>query len=504
MSNQSANPNQLANSTNHVPRKTTNLSLIVVALLGAYLLVTSTTYPIDSLFVFDAKRIIQLALFTVLMVLTVAWTPLRRSTIAQLSRLSPLNRIFLSVFFAIGIASSVRLEHSAYALVDVSMMLLMMVLIAITAASRDLAGSRFDKWAVVFLAATGFFVLFQESMGYLAGWALGTEFNYNLSLMHFAHPRFYNQLQTWSIPVLGALPLLFPAKRWIKLVCIALLGLQWFLIIAVSARGTFISLFISMTFIALWLPEQRKFWLRYQLAGLMAGIVIYTGALFLNTVFIPQTQSGQFYAHSVGRSIAHTSGRSTLWRLSVEDATNYPLLGAGPTRYACDSELTLPAHPHSFMFKILGEWGVVALLLTFFLVFKIGLGLLRNLKSRSSENNTGPALRAILSTSLLAGVIHSCLSGLLIMPASQITMILVAGFVLSLSPNAKPKTIESTTGVALLFTGLLIATATLVFALKEIPQLAERTNLADLKSPMVPRFWQNGRVCEYSYSNPEQ
>ncbi len=165
------------------------------------------------------------------------------------------------------------------------------------------------------LALMGLAVVIQELMGFIANWMLGSEFSYTQALVHFAHPRFYNQLQTWSIPVLAALPLLFPGKRWIKLGCIVLLGLQWFLVIAYAARGTAVSLLIAMVFIAFWCPRQRKIWLKYQFAGILAGVIIYFGILQLNGLLIPQSESGEFYAHSAGRPMLHTTGRSCLWRL---------------------------------------------------------------------------------------------------------------------------------------------------------------------------------------------
>ena len=482
--------------------KTANLSLAVVIIIGLYLLVTSAFYPLDFLSVFDAKRLLQLVLFAVLMMFAVAWTPLRQQSIAQLSRLSTLNRIALSIFFIIGIASSLRLEHPAYALVDVSMMFVMMMLIAVIAASRELAGARFDKWGVVLLAVLGFVVAAQEFMGFLAGWVLGTEFNYDQALIHFAHPRFYNQLQTWSIPVLAALPLFFPGKRWVKFACITLLGLQWFLVIALAARGTVVGLFTAMAFIALWLPGQRKFWLRYQLAGLLAGIIIYSGVLFVNGTLIPKSQSGEFYAHSVGRSMAHTSGRSTFWRLSIEDAIKHPVLGAGPTRYACDSEMVLPAHPHSFPFRILGEWGMIALFLVLVLAISIGLGFLKNLKYSNETSQSDPPLKAMLAISLIAGVIHACLSGLLIMPASQVTLVLIAGWALSLSGNKRLYPKKPVIASSLLVASMFFALVALVFGAKEITQLPERTSYSEHYGPMMPRFWQDGRVCYYTYTLP--
>ena len=494
-------PDQRNNSLTPALKKTANLSLLVSVLIGSYLLVTSAFYPLENLPVFDAKRLLQLALFSILLIFALAWTPLRHMTIAQLGRLSPLNRMVLGLFFSIGIASSLRLTHPAYPLVDVSMIFIMTLLIAVVAASRDMAGSRFDTWAVLFLAVLGSVVALEEFMGFLAGWSLGSEFSYDQALMHFAHPRFYNQLQTWSIPVIAALPLIFPNKRWVKFGCIVLLGLQWFLVIALAARGTVVSLFIAMVFIALWQPGQRKFWLKYQLAGLLAGILIYFFVLFLNSVLIPQSQSGEFYAHSAGRSMTHTSGRSTFWRLSIEDATKHPLLGSGPTQYACHSDIWLPAHPHSFPFRILGEWGLIAIFLVLVLAFSLGLGFLKSLKSSNITSQSDPPLKAMLAISLIAGAIHSCVSGLLIMPASQVTMILIAGWTLSISRDEQSSQNTRPSGNILLVAGTLMAFATLIFAATEITQLPQRTSYSGHYGPMVPRFWQDGRVCEYEFED---
>jgi len=152
-----------------------------------------------------------LLFFSAVLVFAVAWTPLRTKTMMQLSRLSLLSQFSLLLFFFIGIASSLRLNHPAYALADVAMLFVLMILVAVTAASRDLSGRLFDQWAVLLLAAMGFVVALQEFTGFVAGWVVGSEFSYNQALIHFAHPRFYNQLQTWSIPVIAALPLIFPA-----------------------------------------------------------------------------------------------------------------------------------------------------------------------------------------------------------------------------------------------------------------------------------------------------
>lgn len=481
-----------------------NPALAIVFAIGLYLLVTSAFFPINSLSVFDAKRIIQLGLFAAVLGFSVAWAPLRNATISQLSRLSLTGWVSIALFFLIGLVSSLRLTHPSYALVDVSMFFIMAILVAVVAGSRELAGKTFDRIAVLALVFVGLAVSVQEFTGFLVGWVQGTEFSYNQALIHFAHPRFYNQFQTWSIPIIAALPLIFPGKRYIKIGCIVLLGLQWFLVIAYAARGTTVSLLISMVFVAIWLGKQRNFWLKYQIAGVLTAIILYFGILSLNGHFASTSPKGEFYAHSVGRPMMHTSGRSMLWRLSIEDGLKHPILGTGPTRYACNSDIVLPAHPHSILFRIMGEWGLLAFAGLLIFVITIGFRFLKGLKLNNNTDKTESPLKSILAISLISGAIHACLSGLLIMPASQVTMILVLGWALSslISPD-KPQATSALATLTLLIS-FLIACTTLIFATTEIFKLPERTNYSSSYGPAVPKFWQDGRVCLYSYGEANQ
>ena len=106
----------------------------------------------------------------------------------------------------------------------------------------------------------------------------------------------------------------------------------------------------------------------------------------------------------------------------------------------------------------------------------------------------------MLALSLVAGCIHACLSGLLIMPASQVSMILIAGWALSLCNNGRQWPQKSATARLVLLSGLIVSLAVVVFAGREITQLPERTVYAEQYGPTVPRFWQNGRICEYTYA----
>ena len=121
----------------------------------------------------------------------------------------------------------------------------------------------------------------------------------------------------------------------------------------------------------------------------------------------------------------------------------------------------------------------------------------------SGSGQTGPPLRAMLAISLIAGAIHACLSGVLIMPASQVAMILIAGWTMSLINTPEQAAGRLPGKTFILTTGLLVAVAQLTFAAFEIPNLHERTAYANAYGAMVPRIWQEGRVCEYSYGDSD-
>lgn len=485
--------------------RTLPLALAVVLVPGLYLLITSAFFPLSFLPVFDAKRVLQLIMFVVLLLIALMYAPLRQATITQLACTPRSIGYALTLFFGLGILSSLRLSHPGYALLDVSNLFVILLLVFVVAAGRNLSKSLFDQWAVSILAIMGFAVAVQEVTGFVAGWMTGIEFSYEHVLIHFASPRFYNQLQTWSIPLLAALPWLFPRRPWIKPVSISLLGLQWFLVLSTGARGTTLSLVTAMVVIGLWLPGSRRFWMRLQLSGVITGCILYALVMILNGALIEKP--GDFYVSSVGRPMLHTSGRSMLWGLSVEDAVRNPLLGAGPGRYACQRHPMLPAHPHSFPFRILGEWGFVALFLLLYLGFRLGVRFLVRIKryyrdvagDGGTDDPSDNPLRALLAISVLAGVMHACLSGLLIMPASQVALLLIAGWTASMNTQPRPGYGHYPLARLVLLGGLVLATTQAVYAIQEIPRLPERTGYTEGTGPLFPRFWWVGKVCDYHY-----
>jgi hypothetical protein len=491
--------------------KKPSFSLAIIILIGLFLFSTSTLYPLSFLSVFDAKRILQLYLYLLIFIIALVYTPIRKSSIKRLACLPKFIAYPTALLFITGILSSLRLNNPAYALIDVSMLFLLIPLSFVIAASRDQAGITFDKISVSFIAFLGLAVAVQEFMGFLMGWVTGTEFSYELVLIHFANPRFYNHLQTMFVPLLVLLPFLFSNQRWIKPACYILLALQWFLIFSTGARGSFISLVAAMSFIAIWLPTSVKHWLKPQVLGLLFGALIYGMVALVNDVVI--SKPGNFFEQSVGRSMIHTSGRTRLWQYSFDDAISHPLLGAGPSRYACDIEtptMPMPAHPHSFPIRIMGEWGFLALLIVFGLGLTIGLKYLLHLRRFSFELSVSlraktqyeSVLLPALAISIAASVIHACVSGVLIMPASQTAIILIAGWTLSANnPVIRDRSHQWIPGLMLL-AGLLIATFLTWFATSELAMRQKQgASTEHITNRLTPRFWWIGRTCAVEHLN---
>ncbi len=141
--------------------------------------------------------------------------------------------------------------------------------------------------------------------------------------------------------------------------CIVLLGLQWFLVIAWQ-RVVPRSACNCDGFYCFLVARTTQVLAQVQFGGLLARCCFLLWQFCsLNGLFIPQSeQSVSSMLIPLADRWCTPRAELLLWRLSFEDALKHPVLGAGPTRYACDSDIVLPAHPHSFPFRLWvnGAW----------------------------------------------------------------------------------------------------------------------------------------------------
>jgi hypothetical protein len=506
-------------------RKSAGLSFGLAApfLLGGFLLISSTTNLIPGLWPFDSKRIIQFGLLFSIFLLPLADRSIRKELDLILRFVPRWLKLTLLAIACTGVLSAlVNAQTPLHAVVSISDVILLtslLMAVAVVAACRRSAGRWFDRVALVLLAMTGLAVGLQELIGVAASRATGFEFSYEQSLLHFAHPRFYNQVQSWIVPLLAALPLAFSRNRFAVLACLLVLGLNWYLVLMTGARGSFVSITAALLISAILLPATRRPLLLWQLSGLLLGLLIYLGVMMSfepdtseSTVHAEgqqSTQSGgeaasadegsRFYLQSLGRPMLHSTGRLWAWKGVLNDIQAHPVLGIGPMNYACVETRWL-AHPHNFPLQLAGEWGLPVALAVSILALLLFWRLVRTMRHATDSSTSGVTLASLLFAGLLAAMMHACLSGVLVMPASQLTGVLICGWLLGLhDPGKRQKPASHAVGLAV--AGLMFCSALLTLGVYELSTMQQREAMKNQDEVMAPRMWQDSRLCRF-YLHP--
>jgi O-antigen ligase len=479
-------------SFSHAPAALVPLSL------GAFLLLTSAFDLLPQLGTYNAKRLLEVLLLPALMGTACLLRPLRNALAEQMAQIPLWVWSVLCLALSLGVVSALRHPFIFYGLVEPALLALLLACALIVAASRRVLGEAFDRLAIGIVALLGLVVATQELMGIVANWQQGLEYNYEAMLMRFTHRRFYNQLQTWSIPLLAGLPFVFGHSKKIGLLTVCLLGLQWCLLLVSGGRGSFISILFALVLAGLAAPGLRRRWGLLNSAGLVLG-----GLLFIAIHWGQQASTaggGKYLEQSVQRPMFHSTGRTHLWRLAWRDFHSHPWLGTGPSRFHCDGNETYLAHPHNFPLQLLAEWGLPATLLIFLAFAWLAHRVHAQLRAPPADGVGRDTLLLPLSASVLAAALHANLSGLLIMPATQVMAMLVLGWLLGLlNPLQARLGTKTLLTCVLLGACLLCATAIATFSVLEVGSMNHRVAaLTELDTPAAPRFWQHGRVCRYS------
>ena len=501
------------------------LGLFVPTLIGFYLLLTSTTSLIPGIRPYDAKRILQFGLLVVLFLVPALNGRIRGEFGALLSTVPGWLKATLLAIFCWGVISALinaqSLMHVLNSLSEVALLSSLVLGVFVVAACRSITGRIFDRVAIGMIALTGFTVGLQELLGIAAAHGASVAFNFEVSLLHFSHPRFYNQIQSWIVPALVALPILIARSRMAVILWLLVLGLQWGIILMTGARGSFISIGAALIFSVVFLPPVRTTLIKWQVAGLTIGAVIFALVMFSfergNQVSAtgtnPQTQhrsierevdrdvrtgrlpggESSFFRQSLGRPLGHTSGRIAIWRSIIEDVRRHPLTGIGPMNYVCTSQKRI-GHPHNFPLQLAAEWGIPVALAVGFIFLYLLLRISQSIRQKAFSSPEDTTFAGLLFTGVLAAALHACLSGVMVMPASQVTGLLICGMLLGLYTSAPGERLVPVLQWDFI-PGLLLAVGLLGLGVHELQTMKSRVELLEPGASMWPRVWQDAKVC---------
>jgi len=481
--------------------------LVTFLVIGLYLVVTPFI-QLPETGMYDSKRVLQLLLFLVFAVIFLIKV-FRANTSNKTFALSKKVLFTIFLIMALGFLSTLLSVFPQDAFLEIflfGVLLSLSLLISVNTRHGNLVLGKFIYIAA--LLFTGIYLIYFFG-NYIAAhlnplvpmWPdrlavairIGDTLHRGEEVLNFTHKRFFNHIQTWTLPLIISAVLYFKNNKLYRNLLLVLLVCWWCLVFASGARGT-ITAFVLACLVLIFLFRKRSYsYLSFAGIGVVGGLVSYW---LLFKVIVP--------SESLPVARMSDSGRLGMWDKALEMWLSNPILGAGPMHYAVIKGEPYFAHPHNFYLQFLAEWGILALmgflvlLISYFLFFKKRF-MSEGLKVREmSYKNT--AVYMGMTGSLLGGFLHAGVSGVFHTPMSQIWMVLIIAWFLSLwnryhDSHSVIKISKKYFAIfyMVLVAGLLYSASPYLSKLDK-EHVQYRSDFEDAK--LYPRFWEQGLIYE--------
>jgi hypothetical protein len=447
----------------------------------------------------DAQRIAELFLLTA----CAAWVLAVHGFARRALALDVWSWVAVLVFFILGAVSALLSFAPRLALFEWASFVLLGTLAFAIAEEVRLNPYR-QLTTVLYLLGFGVALyVFRELLLYLTFLLLHIQPSPNELIFGFDNIRFFNHIQTVSLPLLVLLVAWNGAsnRRWPYLTSFLIVSLWWALLFLSAGRGTLLGIVAGGVSTAWYLRARGKQWYRELIKTCCAGLGFYIAICYLIPLCVGLRPFGLFSTVLARTATNLTSGRMELWLRAVELIWENPLMGAGPLHFAHYAvDVQAGAHPHSWILQIGAEWGLPALICFSFVVLR-GLRQVAIAGKRSAEDGRRDAAWAALLGTGIAIVVDGLVSGLLVMPVAQMAIALYCGcawgWCSAFSPSEKADSAKPWVSASICAV-LAVAMACLWIAvwpqLKDLSSYEEAEIDAGLYQHGVlrPRIWSTG------------
>lgn len=500
-------------------------ALALLVLLSAFIVVHTNLVLVTGLsHYYDGRRILQLVLLASMALVLVASMRLRTEMMVISHEFSWVLKGTVIAVGGAGIISSLRAPLPQAGLREVALFSLLGVLTVAVAAARRALGLRFDRTVIVSIVAGGFvylviFVALRRAHIALLGFESLSVHPQHL-FYGWSNARFFGQIGVWVFPLLVAAPLLLRDRSRITRSGAWLVAAGWWaLIIEAGGRGSIIFTVVAVLVVAILLGRLARNWAAAAAVVVAAGTVVWFAASRLMHMLYAPAVEGDAPSRAMTPGVERAIQRGTsdnfrfaFWQDALEMIQSAPLLGVGPEHYAYHQQTLHTAAPHNVPLQLASEWGVPAAVVLGALVGWATLAWTRTWRAQvDTDNYTRSVVPGLTAAAVGAGML-GMVEGVIVTPASQIMLALVAGWMLAIHRAAThpshrvSRAGPLTTGrrrwgghvticvTVLAFTATLIWTAGpyLWSPNETLDQQIEEHNFGSLS----PRFWVQGRLFD--------
>ena len=340
---------------------------------------------------------------------------------------------------------------------------------------------------------------------YLAYSISGNNFSIHEFFPAFANVRFFNQYQIWTMPYLTFI--LLHKHTFVKQHHGLLwsIGAAWWLIFfSTGSRGATVSELSALIISWYFFRNHIKSFILITVKLGLVGFITYYLLFNLLPYFLDHDPSALFKSLELRNT---TSDRIFLWTKASQFIYQRPLLGIGPMHYALSTTpnmgtLNTITHPHNSLLQWGTEWGLPSLTAVLILMtngFKKWFKKFNSLSLRNVDKNHSHLIMAT-TISVISAMIYSLFSGVIVMPASQLTALLPISLMFSLYQSG---TTQPLIKPGYLYSAFIVLIAILYFYLLIPDVITILFNDNDIVEiyPHHPRFWLDGNIIIESPNN---
>jgi hypothetical protein len=334
----------------------------------------------------------------------------------------------LAVFFVLGVLGSFMAFAPGLAMCEVSMLFLLYMWSLVLAEEIADHGPTALLFVLQALGAVSALYASQFAVAYFGSFSLGMPLDSGDFTPGFSNIRFFNHVQTSTLPLLILLCCLTPRASRLRWLWLAATAYWWMALFATTGRGTLLGVAGGCIATAVLARRRSAPYLRQVAVTAALGLLAYFFFLTIVPALLGAEGMSSFSYAFQRTSDNPTSSRWPLWHLASALTAEHPWLGVGPMHFAhYTGHLHIAAHPHDWVLQTAAEWGLPALLC---LLIAVAFGVRALLRAGAQIRNDDACNQAIFSALLVGAVailVDGLVSGIFVMPQSQLAIALYLG-----------------------------------------------------------------------------